>query len=112
MPYLEKVLHGNLAKASTVVRTMRAVCQKDYGLKESWTDYRKWGQRPNHRLRFSKSGDSAIERAYATHFVSKRLAQEANDGAKPQHPPRPAPEQPQLEFEFITTDAPDSELPF
>jgi hypothetical protein len=53
---------------------MFTLCQsKGYaakqGLKPSWTDYRKWGKGGNIRLRFSKSGDASIERAYATHFV-------------------------------------------
>lgn len=83
VPYLEKVVRGNLAKVSAVVRSMRAACRQ-YGLKESWTDYRKWGKGPKHSLRFSKSGEPAIERAYATHFVSKRLADGSKDGRKPE----------------------------
>lgn len=79
VPYLEKVVRGSLAKVSAVVRAMSAACRQ-YGLKESWTDYRTWGKGPKRPLRFSKSGAPAIERAYATHFVSKRLAQTSKDG--------------------------------
>jgi hypothetical protein len=75
VPYLEKVVHGSLGKVSTVVRAMRSAC-REYGLEERWTDYRKWGKGAKVPLRFSKSGAPEIERAYATHFVSKRLAKE------------------------------------
>ncbi len=93
VPYLEKVVHGSLGKVSTVVRAMRAAC-RECGLKESWTDYRKWGKGPKLPLRFSKSGAAEIERAYATHFVSKRLAKEKaapnEQGAEPKARPQPA----------------------
>jgi hypothetical protein len=93
VPYLEKVVHGSLGKVSTVVRAMRAAC-RECGLEESWTDYRKWGKGPKLPLRFSKSGAPEIERAYATHFVSKRLAKEkvarSEQGAEPKARPQPA----------------------
>ena len=49
------------------------------GLKPSWTDYRKWGKGENPRLRFSKSGDDNIERAYATHYVVQKATDETSD---------------------------------
>jgi hypothetical protein len=30
----------------------------------------RWGKGPKQRLRFTKTGDPAVEEAYATHFVS------------------------------------------
>ena len=38
------------------------------GLKSSFTDYRQVGAK-DRKLRFSKSGNPTIEKAYATHYV-------------------------------------------
>lgn len=99
VPYLEKVIRGSLGKVSTVVRAMRAAC-REYGLQERWTDYRKCGKGPKLPLRFSKSGAPAIERAYATHFVSKRLAKEKASTGKQteQQPARPNLPKPPIEM--------------
>lgn len=70
VPYLEKVCKTNLSKLSTIMHEIR-VFAENHNLKESWSDYRtgrKGGSAT--RLRFSKSGSEAIERGYATHFVS------------------------------------------
>lgn len=72
VPSLERVIHAGLGKVNVVLRTMASCC-RECGLKESWTDYRKWGKGPKLPLRFSKSGEPALERAYATHYVSRRL---------------------------------------
>ncbi len=68
--YLERVCKVNLRKLSVINREIRAYATRN-SLKPSWTDYRKWGKGENIRLRFSKSGDSNIERMYATHYVSQ-----------------------------------------
>jgi hypothetical protein len=71
--YLERVVIASLGKVSTAMRAFRAWARKR-GLKPSETGYvaRTRERRP---LRFSKSGDPAIERAYRTHWVSPELSQ-------------------------------------
>jgi len=53
------------------MKALRRGCL-DAKLKPSWTGYSSWGKGRKIRLRFSKSGDENIERAYATHFVTKK----------------------------------------
>lgn len=70
--YLERVTVANLGKISTAMRSLRRWAQAR-GLKPSETAYvaRTRDRRP---LRFSKSGDAGIERAYRTHWVSPELS--------------------------------------
>ena len=89
IPYLEKVVQSNLSKISKAMKAVR-VWAREQGLKQSETAYRKWGSGPKHDLRFSKSGNPQIEKAYRTHFVSPRLReqkvlQEEVAGANPQN---------------------------
>lgn len=74
VPFLERVVGVNLGKLQTILRELAATCRQ-LGLKESFTDYRKWGKGSKVRLRFSKSGDPNVENAYATHFVSRRAGE-------------------------------------
>jgi hypothetical protein len=74
--YLERVCKCSLGKLSSINREIRAYA-KHHSLKPSFTDYRKWGKGVKSRLRFSKSGDTQIERHYATHYVSKQKPDEA-----------------------------------
>ncbi len=71
--YLERVVQVNLKKISAAMRAFRGWA-KDRGLKPSETAYvaRSRDRRP---LRFSKSGDPEIERAYRTHWVSPELSE-------------------------------------
>jgi Fe-S-cluster containining protein len=78
VPFLEQVVGINLGRLQVILRELAATCRQ-LGLKESFTDYRKWGKGKKVRLRFSKSGDPHVEEAYATHFVSQRAGQ-ANAG--------------------------------
>lgn len=71
VPYLERVVQGNLSTLSAIVREIRRVAEEQ-GLKPSETVYRKWGKGPKRPLRFSKHGEAHVERAYATHWVSRR----------------------------------------
>ena len=80
--YLERVCTANLKKLSLVLHQMRVYAQKS-NLKPSFCYYKRWGvkkrggqgKKPVIPLRFSKTGDSEIEKWYATHFVdSKRSA--------------------------------------
>jgi hypothetical protein len=71
--YLERVVEAGLGNISTAMRTFRRWGQQR-GLKPSETGYvaRSRGRQP---LRFSKSGDPSIERAYRTHWVSPDLSE-------------------------------------
>jgi hypothetical protein len=68
VPYLEKVIHGNLSKASVMLREFHRVC-REAGYKPSWTAYRKWGKGAKRPLQFSKSRQPELERLYATAYV-------------------------------------------
>lgn len=69
--YLERVCTVNLHKLSEIMKTMRQFARKN-GWKPSWTFYRQWACKTTRKLRFSKSGDEAIEKSYATHFVTPK----------------------------------------
>jgi hypothetical protein len=73
VPYLEAVVIASLGKISTAMKVFRDWAQAR-GLKPSETAYvaRTRDRRP---LRFSKSGDDGIERAYRTHWVSPELSE-------------------------------------
>jgi hypothetical protein len=70
--YLERVVIASLGKISTAMRCFRRWAQRR-GLKPSETAYVARTRR-RQPLRFSKSGDPAIERAYRTHWVSPELS--------------------------------------
>jgi len=72
---LERVVQANLRKVAVAMGAFRHWAQLR-GLNPSETDYvaRTRDRRP---LRFSVSGDTAIERAYRTHWVSPELSQQA-----------------------------------
>jgi hypothetical protein len=79
VPYLEKVCKASLSKLSFVMKELRTYAQQNH-LKPSWTAYNQWGVKGRRiPLRFSKSGDSSIEEAYATHFVVISRVGEKND---------------------------------
>jgi hypothetical protein len=71
--YLERVVIASLGKISTAAQCFRRWAQAR-GLEPSETAYvaRTRDRRP---LRFSKSGDPEIERAYRTHWVSPELSE-------------------------------------
>jgi len=71
IPYLERVVQGNLSKLSLIGREIRSVAQAQ-GLTPSFTVYRMSGKGPRRTIRFSKSGEPSVERAYATHWLSRR----------------------------------------
>jgi hypothetical protein len=66
--YLEGVVTCNLSRLSRILRILRFQAH-DLGLKPSFTAYNRHGKGPKQRLRFSKTGDPNLEKAYATHFV-------------------------------------------
>jgi len=71
MPYLERVLTLNLSRINFVMKTVRHNSLNGH-LKPSMTVYTSWGKSKKVLLQFSKSGDLAIETAYATHFVKPK----------------------------------------
>jgi hypothetical protein len=94
VPYLERVCTGNLSKLSVILRILdrhaRAI-----GLTPSQTVYHKWGKGGKHIiLRFSKSGDPALEAAYSRHYIAKSRLAPADpppvDRASDDQPPRAA----------------------
>jgi hypothetical protein len=66
--YLERVINCNLTRLSRLLRILRLHAH-DLNLVPSTTDYRRHGTGPQHRLRVTKTGNTRLEVAYATHFV-------------------------------------------
>jgi len=80
--YLERVIRCNLAKASRILRILRFHAH-DLNLSPSMTIYK----RRSMTLRFSKTGEGPLEKAYSTHFVrggKKRSERAATSGRSPQ----------------------------
>ena len=76
VPYLEKCCNVSLRKLSDIMHQMRVYACKQ-GWKESFCFYKQWGAKKiTKKLRFSKSGDSNIEKWYATHFVDTEKVKE------------------------------------
>ena len=82
--YLEKVCVVNLHKLSFIMQQIRS-CAKMNGYQESFTCYKQWGNKSSSEskkvlpLRFSKSGDPTIERAYATHYLDVKRIEEIKE---------------------------------
>ena len=68
---LERVLNVNLSRINFIMKTVRRNSLNGH-LKPSMTVYKSWGKGNKTLLQFSKSGDPAIETAYATHFVQPK----------------------------------------
>lgn len=68
VPYLERVLQGNLSQLNFILTIFRETARA-MGLKESHSPYVSWGKGPKRPLRFSKSGNIYTERRYSTHYV-------------------------------------------
>lgn len=68
--YLERVVRGNLSQLNYILTKLGEIARNE-GLKESFTVYMSWGKGVKRPLRFSKSGDSHIERRYSTHYVKQ-----------------------------------------
>ena len=69
---LERVVQANLSKITVAMAALRHWA-RDRGLNPSETDYVA-RTRDRRQLRFSVSGDAAIEHAYRTHWVSPDLS--------------------------------------
>jgi hypothetical protein len=68
VPYLEKVIDCNLTRLSRLLRILRFHVH-DLNLVPSVTAYMRHGRGPKRQLRFTKTGDARLEKAYATHFI-------------------------------------------
>lgn len=68
VPYLEKVIKCNLAKANRILRILRMHAH-DLKLKPSVTVYKRKNKGRKIPLQFSKSGERNLEDAYSRHFV-------------------------------------------
>ena len=69
VPFLERVIQGNLARLNVMLRAVQNNSARGR-LKASYTAYMSWGKGARRPLRFTKSGDLALERAYATHYLA------------------------------------------
>lgn len=78
VPYLEKVVKCNLAKAGRILRILRFHAH-DLDLKPSVTIYKRKAAGGVILLRFSKSGEKNIEEAYSRHFV--KLGKSSGDNS-------------------------------
>jgi hypothetical protein len=101
--YLERMIQGNLQK---IARSMAMFRQWAFekGLKPSETGYVRRARSGVVELRFSKSGDPAIEKMYRTHYVSPALSE-----AKQQRIAEKLSKAPQLVVFFILRDSQCSE---
>jgi hypothetical protein len=71
IPYLERAIQCNLSKANRTLRILRMHAH-DLDLKPVCTVYKRWTKGPRTLLQFSKTGDRAVEEAYArTFFLHK-----------------------------------------
>jgi hypothetical protein len=71
LPYLERGATASLKKLGTALRLLRRWAE-GRGLRPSQTAYRA-ATRDRRPLRFSKTGEPEVERAYHTHWVSPAL---------------------------------------
>src|SRR5438309_6319425 len=86
VPYLERAVGASLSRVSTAMACLRAWARRR-GLQPSETAYiaRARGRTP---LRFSKSANPNVERAYRTHWVSPKLSERKRESlAKRQSKP-------------------------
>jgi len=71
VPYLEQVTEASLGKLSSALRILQSWAQSE-GLQPRETIYVSWTP-SRHRLRFTKTGEENLERAYRTHWISPEL---------------------------------------
>ena len=71
VPYLERVIEGNLSKANRILRII-GFHAHDLNMVPHQTVYHQWGKGKKRVLRFSRSGDSNLEKAYSRHYIWNR----------------------------------------
>jgi hypothetical protein len=67
VPYLERVFEGSVSKANRILRII-GFHTHDLNMVPRQTAYHQWGNGKNRILRFSKSGDPNLEKAYSRHY--------------------------------------------
>ena len=82
IPYLERVIMCNLSKTNRIMRILRLHAE-DRGFRPSSTVYKKWGKGKKILIRFSKSGNPAIENLYSTSYVTSSEANRQSDKSVP-----------------------------
>jgi hypothetical protein len=90
IPFLERVISCNLAKAERILRILKLHAE-DRGLKPSWTAYKKWGKGRKTLLRFSKTGNPRIESLYSTNYVAARSRAGSDESSQAEQPPPESP---------------------
>ncbi len=68
VPYLERVFEGSLSKANRILRII-GFHVHDLNMVSRQTVYRQWGKGKKRILRFTKSGDPNLEKAYSRHYI-------------------------------------------
>ncbi len=68
VPYLERVFEGSLSKANRILRII-GFHVHDLNMVSRQTLYHQWGKGKKRILRFSKSGDPNLEKAYSSHYI-------------------------------------------
>ncbi len=68
VPYLERVFEGSLSKANRILRII-GFHVHDLNMVSRQTLYHQWGKGKKRILRFFKSGDPNLEKAYSHHYI-------------------------------------------
>lgn len=76
--YLEHAVQANLNKITQAMKIFQSWAKKQ-GLKRSQTVYLARTAGPKRELRFSKCGQTDIERAYRTHYISPELSEKKRE---------------------------------
>jgi hypothetical protein len=71
IPYLERVIAGNLGRLNHILQTLEKFAVEQ-SLKPSITVNKSWGKGPKKLLRFSKTGNPEFEKIYSTHYVGRK----------------------------------------
>jgi len=69
--YLERVIEGNLSKTNRILRII-GFHAHDLNMVSHGSVYHQWGKGRKRVLRFSKSGDLNLEKAYSRHYTWNR----------------------------------------
>jgi hypothetical protein len=68
VPYLERVIEGNLSKINRIIRII-GFHAHDLNMVPSYTVYHQWGKAKSCVLQFSKSGIKRLEEVYSRHYI-------------------------------------------
>ena len=71
VPYLERVIEGNLSKANRILHII-GFHAHDLNMVPRQTVYHQWGKGKKRMLRFSRSGDPNLEKAYSRYYIWNR----------------------------------------